>query len=51
MPAEVLKPRETWPDPAAYDAQAHKLAELFREKFAAFADKASEAVRQAGPKG
>jgi phosphoenolpyruvate carboxykinase (ATP) len=51
VPAEVLTPRHTWHDPAAYDAQAHKLAELFREKFAAFADKAGEAVRNAGPQG
>jgi len=48
--AEVLTPRRTWADTAAYDAQAHKLAALFREKFASFADKAGEAVRNAGPR-
>ncbi|MFL5342097.1 MAG: phosphoenolpyruvate carboxykinase (ATP) [Gemmataceae bacterium] len=51
VPVEVLQPRKTWPNPAAYDAQARKLATLFREKFAAFADKTTDAVRNAGPKG
>ena len=36
MPAEVLKPRNTWKDPAAYDAQARKLARMFVDNFKAF---------------
>lgn len=49
VPSEVLRPRETWSDKAAYDAQAKKLAGMFHENFQAFADEVSEAVRQAGP--
>jgi phosphoenolpyruvate carboxykinase (ATP) len=30
VPANVLNPRSTWSDPAAYDAQAMKLARMFR---------------------
>jgi phosphoenolpyruvate carboxykinase (ATP) len=51
VPGELLRPRDTWPDKAAYDAQARKLAELFRENFAKFAAQAPEAVRAAGPRG
>ena len=51
VPAEVLDPRGTWPDPAAYDVQAHRLAEMFRENFAKFESAADESVRVAGPKG
>jgi len=50
VPADVLDPRGTWPDQAAYDVQAHRLAEMFRENFAKFAA-ADESVRAAGPKG
>jgi phosphoenolpyruvate carboxykinase (ATP) len=50
VPAEVLEPRRTWPDPAAYDAQAHKLAEMFRANFEKFGSVA-ESIRSAGPKG
>ncbi len=51
VPSEVLQPRETWSDPAGYDAQARKLAAMFRENFAAFADQVSEEIRNAGPTG
>jgi phosphoenolpyruvate carboxykinase (ATP) len=50
VPTEVLTPRQTWPDPHAYDAGARKLAALFREKFAAFAGQVSDAVKRAGPR-
>jgi phosphoenolpyruvate carboxykinase (ATP) len=49
VPAEVLDPRRTWSDPAAYDAQAGRLAALFRKNFEQFADKVHGAVREAGP--
>lgn len=51
VPSEVLRPRDTWKDKDAYDAQARKLAGMFRENFEQFADDVPEAVRKAGPKG
>jgi phosphoenolpyruvate carboxykinase (ATP) len=50
VPAAVLTPRDTWPDPAAYDAQARKLADMFRKSFAAFASEVPEEVADAGPR-
>ncbi len=49
VPSEVLDPRATWQDKAAYDAQAHKLARMFAENFTAYADGVLPSVRQAGP--
>jgi phosphoenolpyruvate carboxykinase (ATP) len=46
----VLRPRDTWTDPAAYDRAAHNLAERFRANFGKFRD-ATEDVRAAGPTG
>jgi len=50
VPAEILIPRTTWADKAAYDADARKLAGLFRDNFAKYAGGASEAVKDAGPR-
>jgi phosphoenolpyruvate carboxykinase (ATP) len=47
VPDEVLNPRNTWSDTAAYDKQASHLVELFRKNFEQFADSVSEAVRSA----
>lgn len=50
VPAEVLIPQKTWADPAAYDAQAQKLAQLFAKNFEQFVEGSSEAIISAGPK-
>jgi phosphoenolpyruvate carboxykinase (ATP) len=50
VPAEFLRPRDTWPDGEAYDRQAASLARMFAENFAAFADGVSESVRASGPR-
>ena len=49
VPAEVLKPRLTWKDPSAYDAQAGKLATMFVDNFKAFEAEVDGVVRCAGP--
>jgi phosphoenolpyruvate carboxykinase (ATP) len=49
VPPEVLRPRETWHDKAAYDSQARKLAHMFHENFSKFAQEVSENIRSAGP--
>jgi len=50
VPDDVLQPKSTWSDPAAYDAAAAKLAGMFRDNFEKFADGVGEGVRGAGPK-
>jgi phosphoenolpyruvate carboxykinase (ATP) len=50
VPARVLSPRWTWSDPAAYDAQAKKLAGMFRENFEKFGN-VDAVTKNAGPKG
>lgn len=50
VPAEILNPRNTWSDPAAYDAKAEHLAGLFVKNFERFQDRAPESLLQAGPK-
>lgn len=49
VPSEVLKPRNTWDDGEAYDAQAIKLAQMFVENFKQFGVHVTDAVRSAGP--
>ncbi|MBK9188711.1 MAG: phosphoenolpyruvate carboxykinase (ATP) [Phycisphaerales bacterium] len=48
VPGDVLIPRNTWKDQAAYDAQAKKLAAQFRENDKTF--DMPDAVRAAGPR-
>ncbi|HEY5617211.1 MAG TPA: phosphoenolpyruvate carboxykinase [Vicinamibacterales bacterium] len=51
VPENVLDPRSTWPDPAAYDEQAKKLAAMFAENFKRFETDVPPAVKEAGPRG
>jgi phosphoenolpyruvate carboxykinase (ATP) len=51
VPGDVLRPRDTWPDPQAYDGQAARLAEMFRKNFEKFGALVSDAVKAAGPRG
>jgi phosphoenolpyruvate carboxykinase (ATP) len=50
VPTEVLNPRDAWPDTAAYNAQAQKLATLFAENFKRFEAHASPEVLAAAIK-
>ncbi len=45
--AKLLDPRQTWADPAAYDAQAKKLVQMFSDNFAQYFDKVDDQVRLA----
>jgi phosphoenolpyruvate carboxykinase (ATP) len=49
VPDEVLFPRGTWADHDAYDAAAMRIAGMFHDNFAKYADGVSEAIRNAGP--
>jgi len=50
VPSEVLVPKNTWADKAKFDETAKKLASLFMKNFETYEDKASDAIRNAGPR-
>ncbi len=50
VPNGILKPRDTWADKGAYDAQARKLAGMFAANIEKFGDLVSEDIRKVGPK-
>ena len=50
VPDDVLRPRDTWADPSAYDAKANELAAMFTENFTAYSDGVDDDVRDAGPR-
>jgi phosphoenolpyruvate carboxykinase (ATP) len=49
VPSSFLDPRATWSDPAAYDRAARRLAEMFAENFADYAEGVADEIRAAGP--
>jgi phosphoenolpyruvate carboxykinase (ATP) len=49
VPPEILLPRDTWWDKAAFDVTARKLAGLFQGNFRQFEDGVRPEVKQAGP--
>ena len=50
VPDEMMSPRDTWKDKAAYDRKARELAVMFEKNFAENAPDASAEIREAGPK-
>lgn len=50
VPPEVLTPRTTWADPAAYDIQARRLGGMFAENFERFAGWVPAEIRAGGPR-
>ena len=51
VPATVLRPRDSWGNPAAYDAQAGKLAAMFRSNFDKFTGAVDGRLHEFGPRG
>ena len=50
VPKEILNPKNTWADAAAYDAKATELAKAFLENFKAFEQYANDEMRASLPK-
>lgn len=50
VPDEVLTPKNTWADKAAYDRKAVELAGMFSKNFAQYRDRVSPEILAVGPK-
>jgi len=50
VPAEILNPRSTWADKAAYDTKANELAEKFVKNFEKYSDFANAEIMAASPR-
>lgn len=49
VPTEVLNPKNTWEDKAAYDKKANELASAFNKNFEKFAENANEEILAGAP--
>lgn len=49
VPSEMLIPRNVWPDREFYDADARKLANLFKQNFAKYEGATDIEIRAVGP--
>ena len=49
VPEEILQPRSTWEDSAAFDSTADKLAAMFLDNFNRYTDGVSDDVNAAAP--
>ena len=50
IPPEVLRPRQMWADPAAYDIQAEKLVDLFQQNMEKFKGMVGPEILAVGPR-
>jgi len=50
VPSEILNPKDTWKDKAAFDDTASNLASQFVKNFESYIGESSEAIRSAAPK-
>jgi phosphoenolpyruvate carboxykinase (ATP) len=50
VPTEILNPRSTWADPAAYDAKSKDLAAQFVQNFEKYASGVTAEILEAAPK-
>ncbi len=50
VPDEILNPKDTWTDKAAFDDTANKLAAKFVKNFEQYEAESSEAIKSAAPK-
>jgi phosphoenolpyruvate carboxykinase (ATP) len=51
VPTEILTPRDTWDDKEAFDAQAKRVAGMFRDNFKQYSEGMSPDVIESGPRG
>ena len=51
VPSEIMNPRDTWEDKAAYDVSAKKLAKMFYDNFSTKYPNMPKNISEAGPKG
>ena len=50
VPSELLRPRNTWNNPTAYDARAARLARMFEDNFDKYRSHVPKTVAAAGPR-